>query len=60
MHAYERPAIHAGSGAVSLSAISKFQSIDLLLLTGKHDDFIKISYCIFKIHKPSMKLFYVK
>ena len=22
---------------------------------GKHDDFIKISYCIFKIHKPSIK-----
>ena len=21
---------------------------------GKHDDFIKISYCIFKIHKPSI------
>ena len=23
---------------------------------GKHDDFIKISYCIFKIHKPSINL----
>ena len=22
---------------------------------GKHDDFIKIGYCIFKIHKPSIK-----
>ena len=22
---------------------------------GKHDNFIKISYCIFKIHKPSIK-----
>ena len=23
---------------------------------GKHDDFIKISYCIFKIHEPFIKL----
>ena len=22
---------------------------------GKHDDFIKISYCIFKIHRSSIK-----
>ena len=31
---------------------------------GKHDDFIKISYCIFKIHKPfinySMQSSYAK
>ena len=25
---------------------------------GKHDDFIKISYCIFKIYKPSKKFVY--
>ena len=25
---------------------------------GKHDNFIKISYCIFKLHKPSIKFFY--
>ena len=29
-------------------------------LVGKHDHFIKIGYCIFKIHKPFIKLFYVK
>ena len=27
---------------------------------GKHDDFIKISYCIFKIHKPSKTFVYEK
>ena len=27
---------------------------------GKHDDFIKITYFIFKIHEASIKLFFVK
>ena len=27
---------------------------------GKHDDFIKISYPIFKLHKLSVKFFYEK
>ena len=40
--------------------VDKFQYIDLILLMGKHDDFIKISYCIFKVHKPFIKVFYVK
>ena len=34
--------------------------MDLLPPMGKHDDFIKISYCIFKIHKPSIKFVYKK
>ena len=35
--------------------LDKFQYINLLALMGKHDDFIKISYCIFKMQKPSIK-----
>ena len=27
---------------------------------GKHDDFIIIGYCIFKLHKPSITFFYGK
>ena len=34
--------------------------IDLLPPIGRHDNFIKISYCIFKIHKPSIKFFHEK
>ena len=36
------------------------KTFDLLPPMGKHDDFIKISYCIFRIHKPSIKFCFEK
>ena len=33
---------------------------DLLSPMEKHDDFIKISYCIFKLHKSAIQYFYEK
>ena len=40
--------------------MDKFQYIYLLPPIEKHYDFIKISFCIFKVPKPSMKSGYAK
>ena len=54
------PVFLGASGIQGKLKLDKFQYIDLFPCMGKHDDFIKISYCIFKLHKPSVKFFYEK